>query len=245
MLRRRGAWGPAEAAKIYTVVNGVGISTWTEGSGWAAEVVDGDANGNFNWNNYMAQIWCADDDSIACTNGIGTLGTNDQIWTRPGAPGAGWVLEYTNSSLYYPIIDVHGTPDGSAIFAVAEDATNYYVLQRGGGGSWSVVHTFAIGAQEIKQIHVASPTEVRLFGWDSAGNDGLGAVIFEWGVFLDPTQVGDGAGVSGVDYPAIRRAIGRLSPAHTLGARQPLGTIVRGSSTVSPGTPLAIPDDDD
>lgn len=65
------------------------------------------------------------------------------------------------------------------------------------------------------------------------GNDGLGAAQFEWGVFVDPTKTT----VSEPDYTAILRTIQRMNPAHCI------GTVIRGSGSVSAGSPYAIPDD--
>lgn len=56
---------------------------------------------------------------------------------------------------------------------------------------------------------------VEGIGRDSAGNDGLGAVIFEWSVLVDPALAG-GNGTT-PDYDMARAAVERLNPAHCRG----------------------------
>jgi hypothetical protein len=164
--RIEGLWGPRNLApKVYTVVDALGLYTWEEGVGWTLEHADVNASGRFSWpTGYMTQIWCADGDSKVYTNGIGTAyGTHNQIWTRQGAPGAAWILGYGGAN---DIVDVHGNPDGSAVFALEKGFgfVSYRILQDVGGGTFNPVHTFPIGSESIFQIRTVSPTEVRLFG---------------------------------------------------------------------------------
>ena len=98
-------------------------------------------------------------------------------------------------------------------------------------GTWilTVISSGAAGTLENASIFVEG------IGRTSGGFDGLGGAIFEWGPFIDPTKVNAGAG-GAVDYKGVRLVVESFAQSHTL------GTIIRGSETISPGDPLAIPD---
>lgn len=98
------------------------------------------------------------------------------------------------------------------------------------------------GEWELEVVKVANNLDsndwelfVEGIGRDSTGRDGLGAAIFEYGVFVDPTKTGASAIL---DYDAIERAMARFRPGHTV------GRVILGSSSVNPGDMPAIPDDD-
>lgn len=66
-----------------------------------------------------------------------------------------------------------------------------------------------------------------------AGHSQLGGNIFEWGVFVDPTQN------DFTSFDWLLRQLRRINPAHCL------VRVIRGSRAISPGAPLAISDDPD
>jgi len=102
----------------------------------------------------------------------------------------------------------------------------------GVGGSWTVTitSTGASGTADAVSVFVEG------IGRDWTGHDGLGAAIFDWGVFVDPTLINHGGG-GAVDYAAIQRIIERFSQSHDI------GRVIRGSATVNPGTAAIIPGD--
>lgn len=83
-------------------------------------------------------------------------------------------------------------------------------------------------------------TEARLFvegvGRGIYRRDGRAAPIFDWGVFVDPTLVNGGAG-GAVDYVLVQRILDGFNQAHCK------ANVIRGSETINPGIPEAIPGD--
>lgn len=71
---------------------------------------------------------------------------------------------------------------------------------------------------------------------DSAGGDGLGAVVFEWGPWKDRALAGIAAPA---DDEAVRRALTRIKPAHTRASLIYRSRHVSGAAI--PDDPEAIP----
>jgi hypothetical protein len=157
--RIEGLWGPRNLApKIYTVVHTIGLYTWEDGVGWTLELANANAACGFGWVAQLSQFWCADDDSVAYTTGIGPV---RGAYSRQGPPGSPWTACTVGVS---NVVDIHGSPDGSAVFAVEVPAfINWTLYQHVGGGTFAPVHAFPAGT--IYQLRVVSPTEVRLFGF--------------------------------------------------------------------------------
>lgn len=155
--RIEGLWGPRTSPKVYTVVDGIGLHAWEEGVGWTQELANANARCGFSWAAALSHIWCAADDSVAFTNGIGPV---PGVWSRQGSPGTPWTPSVFGTSNK---VDVHGTPDGSAVFALEVPAfVGWTLYQHTGGGTFVPVESIPAGT--IYQLRVISATEVYLFG---------------------------------------------------------------------------------
>jgi hypothetical protein len=173
-----GFWSAKSSKRLYTAVGGTGVYSydWSTDT-WTLEYSNADTypQGNGWASGFQVATWCAANDSIACASGIGA--SNNQIATRPGTPGTGWSIEHTQAAGY--VRAVHGSPDGAHIFALDNDASNYNLLKRSSGGSWSSVATISVTDKVIFTLRVVSDTEVRLFGYDYSGADTLKVWIWD------------------------------------------------------------------
>jgi len=177
----QGLWGPKTAWKIYVGVADDGTYSYDE-TGWQLE----DAGGPW-WNASAARhtdqtLWCSEDDSIVCAAGWSSAYHN-VIRTRPGPPGTAWVTEYDDGAGDGYMTDIHGTPDGSAIFALRSYISGRYVelLKRDSGGTWSVVASIYDPNPEVwAQVRVISETEVWITGGYYVGGTTLSGTIWKW-----------------------------------------------------------------
>jgi len=177
-----GLWGPTSVWKIYVGVADDG--TYYYDGTWHLE----DANGPW-W--YATQsrpesqtIWCSDDDSIVCAAGWSSS-YNNVIRTRPGLPGTSWVTEFDDGAGNGYFNDIHGTPDGSAVFAIrsylGSGNDDVELLKRNSNGTWSSVASITDGnSWRWQQVRVISENEVWITGGYFVGGSDLVGRIWKW-----------------------------------------------------------------
>ena len=177
-----GVYSPQNIEKIYTIIDSLGVYTYTKGTTWsdgtwALEDDDGSENGAYNSkasNRWIFSVWCSADDSIVVRAGVGPW-NSPRIRTRVGAAGALWAEEYVGStSPLEQIRHVHGSTDGSAIFAVATQYGGSFgqlksiLLKRASDGTWSEVVSLgnitADSEAEWNEIQVVSDSEIHIMG---------------------------------------------------------------------------------
>ena len=174
-----GLCGPKTVWKFYSQFDESKGIWYFDETGWHSELLGFSAY--VGYNKPGSEIWCNEDDTLVVSVSSGF------IRTRDGAPGTSWVLEYSGSSYIY---DVHGTPDGSSVFAVQSVSNSTVnILERTGGGTWSVAHSFSGTNINGFIIRVVSDTEV----WVAGRENGSGK-IWKWNgstlteAFSDPNM---------------------------------------------------------
>lgn len=164
-----GLYASTSTFKVYTIVSSVGLAHW-DGYRW---VLDYDSLGNGPYPYYrrpeLGHVFCTDADDLVVATAFGP--DADQILVRQGGPGSVWVTEFFggyDGNAYFPLA-VHGSPDGSAVYATVQDYnTDDMVLFRRTPGSGPV-------ATEIfNETGISSAGEAVLRDFVvGAGNDQL------------------------------------------------------------------------
>lgn len=103
-------------------------------------------------------------------------------------------------------------------------------------GQWTIAVSSSAAAGTVNSAALF----VEGVGRDSAGNDGLGAEIFDWGVLIDRSLEGV---VNPSDHDGVKAAMARFAQAHSLGNQSliQISTIAGGVGAV-PDDTYAIPD---
>ena len=91
----------------------------------------------------------------------------------------------------------------------ASNSTYTLYLPSAAGKAINGVWNFTVQAGSAAVTLVNWAVIVEGAGRDSAGNDGLGASIFEWGVMAEPPKA------NSPDYIGARRALARMQPAYS------------------------------
>lgn len=169
---------PKNAHKAYLYAETDAASTWPNAEGVFAIDLD-------------TGVWAFEDDHAAWPPGIYTSPPSDiQVWSsanddlvvaitgdysdrlrcRPGPPGTPWVEEFY-SGWDYAFWDVHGTPDGSAVYAIAlcdVDWTNVLFRRDPTTGTWVEIYRTAAGfiGQGWQCVRAVSWTEAYIVGSD-------------------------------------------------------------------------------
>ena len=150
------AWAPKTVQKIYTVlagqINMYGLYYY-DGTDWIVENASvGVAGFGVGYRPWLNPVWCNEDDTYVAVGGEGT------IWERDGGPGTAWTE--ASVSGYDEFREIHGTPDGSAVFAIVWDWWNDIGgLWKKTGSGWSEVLHVGDGLYDA-QLRVVSETEV-------------------------------------------------------------------------------------
>lgn len=114
-----GVYGPSNTFKVYVAVEELGVAYW-DGTGWTT---DYDTGGVGPWPFWrppdVLSLWCSANDDLVLASAFGD--NNDQIVVRQGGPGSEWFVEFGDGVGDMQPRAVHGSPDGSHVFALAYD----------------------------------------------------------------------------------------------------------------------------
>lgn len=125
--------GPSSVFKIYVAVEELGVAYW-DGTSWHTEYDTGGAGPWPFWRPPdVLSLWCSANDDLVIGSAFGD--NNDQIVVRQGSAGSEWFIEYGDGVGTLQPYAVHGTPDGSAVFALVRDwsSDDMLLLQRTAG----------------------------------------------------------------------------------------------------------------
>ena len=160
------AWSPKNALKVYSQFDEFeGIWYYSSGT-WNPEFPAFDTL-VFSRNPQRSALWCAEDDSLVVAI--------NWAWIRQrlGPPGTPWT-EQDYSPVYgtNQFWDVHGLPDGSAVYTAATEDTAAPTLDvhllKLAGGVWTTAVIKTLTPPEtmtISHIRAVSETEVWLAGY--------------------------------------------------------------------------------
>ena len=167
-------WGPRNAWKFYFLCREEGVWYYDD-TGWHLEY---QAAGVLNGSTYQQSIWCNEDDTyVAAYNGGAYLldpSPTVEGVERVGPPGTAWTPIPGNPGF----AGIHGTPDGSSIFAVGKWPTPVPSIARldsleiwkRDSGVWGLLDSWGSAGDNIlpvpnrSPIFVVSDTEVWIFG---------------------------------------------------------------------------------
>lgn len=176
-----GLCGPGTEWKIYTCVDS-NSGIWYYNGSWTQE--DSVDTYCYSDRTRAVSLWCSQDDSIVICAGAGA--TNQYIRTRDGLPGTSWTNEFTVNTAQSELPScVHGTPDGSAIFATTALWNNggditARLLKRETNGTWTEVASISPSGYTIfTELRVVSATEVWIVGADGSAPTNYGK-IWKW-----------------------------------------------------------------
>jgi len=181
-----GVYGPSTEFKIYTVVEETGIASW-DGFHWTLEYDTGGSGPYpFSVPPEVLSVWCNQDDTLVIGSAFGD--DNEQLVVRQGAPGSTWYVEFDGAAggNDYTPYAVHGTANGTHVFAIVRDNSNYdmVLFKRTAGtpGSWSEVARRSSATFYVTwvKLQVISDTEVWIAGIDEISASNYNARIWKW-----------------------------------------------------------------
>jgi len=169
-------WGPRDSWKIYVLYGpnfgGQGGIWYYDETGWHSELIGFNTEPIYSTWPTRRGIWCNEDDTyvVHVHKGI--------IRERDGAPGTSW----TETVVYFPgswwegFYDVHGNPDGSAVYAAYSETQLY--RKDPTTGVWA--RATLVPSYRLHCVRVVSDTEVWICGQGNTGGLGRSGNIWKW-----------------------------------------------------------------